>query len=316
MNINEQVGSKMYNDKKQSQDMFSWIYIGTSIYLGLQALKKRDELLEYLEADPLNPKRHQEFLMGLNKLRGLGNVDSVPVYDRVLKILMDNPNDPEVMNLTFKSGQWYFKAQEPTKTYTLNNLSQVQALLIKKEELEGLIKKVENNDNEDFIEVSRWLNSLDFSKFEENAVKRMLVSLMEKLSASLLQRITQNPTDKELASSLISTLKFVSRPDPTSYEAFLISLLNHMVLEPKNRELKEFLMYCLDKAPGIAGVNSLNIYNTILDLFECSSSQKDLRVLVLDVGRWHFSRKNWLRRSPKPEDEQQMQNDILMRLKS
>lgn len=299
--------------------MLSWIYIGTSIYLGLQAVKKRDELLEYLEADPLNPKRHQEFLMGLNKLRGLGNADSAPVYSRILRILMDNPSEPQVVDLTFKSGQWYFKAQDPPKTYTLDDLSQVQALLIKKEELEGLIKKVENNNDEDFIEVSRWINSLDFSGFEGNEVKRRVVSLkeefFEKFSASLLQRITQNPTDKELSSLLRTTLESVSRPDPASYETFLIALLNHIAVDPKNRELKEFLMYFLDKAPDIAGVNSLNIYNTILNLFECNSSQKDLRVLVLDVGRWHFSRKNWLRRSPKPEDEQQMQNDILMRLK-
>lgn len=89
-----------------------------------------------------------------------------------------------------------------------------------------------------------------------------------------------------------------------------------VVEEPKNKDLKDFLMYSLDKAPGIAGVSSLKVYNTILDLFENSSLQKDLRVLVLDIGRWHFSWKNWLRRSPKPEDEQQMQNDILMRLRN
>ena len=310
---------KVYN-KKQAGDVFSWIYVGTAFYFGLQATKKRDELLEYLEADPLNPQRHQEFLSGLNKLKGLGNVDSAPVYSRALEILINNPNDPQVMDLVFKAGQWYFNSQEPAKTYTLDDLSQIQTLLTKKKELESLIAKIENDSEKDFIEVSEWINRLDFSGCEDNIVKTRVVNLrdkfFEKFSASLLRKITDHPTDKKLQSLLKETLKFIGRPDSYSYETFLISLLNQVVIDPRNKELKEFLIYSLDKAPGIAGVSSLNIYNTVLDLFECSSYQKDLRVLVLDVGRWHFSRKNWLRRSPKPEDEQQMQNDILMRLKN
>ena len=309
----------MYN-KKQSENALAWIYIGTEVYFGLQAIKKRDKLLEYLEADPLNPKRHQEFLRGLSKLKRLGNVDSVPVYRRVLEILINNSNNSQVIELVFKTGQWYFQSQVPAKTYTLDDLSQIQTLLIKKKELEGLIVKIEDDSEENFIQVSEWIDRLDLSGFEDNEVKSRVVNLkdnfFEKFSSSLLRRMTDKPTDKELHSLLRSTLEFISRPDPPSYEAFVISLLNRVIAEPNNKELKEFLMYSLDKAPGIAGVNSLNIYNTVLDLFESSSSQKDLRVLVLEVGRWHFSRKNWLRRSPKPEDEQQMQNDILMRLKN
>jgi hypothetical protein len=309
----------MYN-KNQKGDVFSWIYIGTSLYLGIQATKKRDELLEYLEADSLSPKRHQDFLTGLNKLKGLGNVDSEPVYRRVLEILINNPDNSQILELVYKTGQWYFQSQEPVKAYTIDNLSQVQTLLIKKKELEGWIKKVENDSEEDFIEASEWINPLDFSEFEDNAVKSRVSDLrtefFKKFSTSLLRRMTNKPTDRELHSLLKSTLELIPKPDSSFYEDFLISLLNHVVADADNRELKEFLMYSLDKAPGFAGVNSLKIYNTVLDLFECSSSQKALRVLVLDIGRWHFSRKNWVRRSPKPGDEQQMQNDILMRLKN
>jgi len=82
--------TKMY-DKDQTGNVLAWIHIGTSVYLGLQAIKKRDELLEYLEADSLNPKTHQDFLAGLNKLKGLGNVNSAPAYRRVLEIFINNP---------------------------------------------------------------------------------------------------------------------------------------------------------------------------------------------------------------------------------
>ncbi len=309
----------MFNNN-QKEGVLAWIYIGTSVYFGLQAVKKRDELLGYLEADSLNPKIHQDFLAGLNKLTGLGNVELEPVYRRVLEILIDNPDDPQVIDLVHKTGQWFFKSQEPAKIYNLNDLSQVQSLVIKKKELESLFIKLENGSEEDFLEVSEWRNYLDFSGFEDNAVKSKVLNLrsefLEKFSTALLRRLTDQPTNKEFHSLLQSTLELINRPDPSSYEAFLTSLLNHVVVDPRNRDLKDFLMYSLDKAPGIAGISSLRMYDTVLDLFEDSPSQKDLRVLVLDVGRWHFSRKNWFRRSPKPEDEQQMQNDILMRLKN
>ena len=311
--------TKMY-DKYQTGNVLAWIYIGTSLYFGVQATKKRDELLEYLEADSLNLKTHQDFLAGLNKLKGLGNADLAPVYRRVLEILINNPDDPQVIDLVHKSGQWYFNSQEPAKVYTLDELLQVQTLLIKKREIESLITKLENGSEENFIEASKWIDRLDFSEFEDNAVKSRLLNLrqefLEKFSTSLLRRITDNPTNKEFHSLLKSTLELINRPDSSAYEAFLISLLNHVVADPRDRDLKEFLMHSLDKAPGIAGVSSLTLYNTVLDLFEDSSSQKALGVLVLDIGRWHFSRKNWLRRSPKPEDELQMQNDISMRLKN
>jgi len=307
-------------DKYQTGNVLAWIYIGTSLYFGVQATKKRDELLEYLEADSLNLKTHQDFLAGLNKLKGLGNADLAPVYRRVLEILINNPDDPQVIDLVHKSGQWYFNSQEPAKVYTLDELLQVQTLLIKKKEIESLITKLENGSEENFIEASKWIDRLDFSEFEDNAVKSRLLNLrqefLEKFSTSLLRRITDNPTNKEFHSLLKSTLELINRPNSSAYEAFLISLLNHVVADPRDRDLKEFLMHSLDKAPGIAGVSSLTLYNTVLDLFEDSSSQKALGVLVLDIGRWHFSRKNWLRRSPKPEDELQMQNDISMRLKN
>jgi hypothetical protein len=199
-------------------------------------------------------------------------------------------------------------------------LSQVQTLLIKKKEIENLIVRLEANSEEDFIAASEWIKQLDFSELENNVIKRKVIDLrtefLKKFSTSLLQRMTTHPANENLHSLLRSTLEIMDRPDPEYYEGFLISLLGYVAIDSVNRDVKEFLMFSLDKAPGIAGVSSLRIYNTLLDLFEDSSSQKNLRTLVLDVGRWHFSRKNWLRRSPKPEDEQQMQNDILMRLKN
>jgi hypothetical protein len=303
-------------------DAFAWIYIVTSVYLEIRAIKKRDELLKYLEFDSLNPKVHQNFLARLNKLRGLskGNIELTPVYSRVLEILINNPENPQVVDLVYKTGQWYFKAQEPSKEYRLEDLSQIQNLLIKKQELEMVIKKLKNNSDKHFIEASTWINDLDFSEFADNAVKSKILNLrhefLDIFSACLLQKMSKEPTNKEFHSLLKSTLEQIKKPNTSYYEDFLLSLLNHTVDDPKNRYLKDFLMYCLDKAPDAVGVSSLKIYNTVLDLFEDSPSQKYLKVLVLDIGRWHFCRKNWLRRSPKPEDEQQMQNDIFMRLKN
>jgi len=308
-------------------DVVGWIYIGASVYFGAEACDKRDKLLEYLEADSLNPKIHKDFLTGLNKLKGLDNRKSALVYSRVLEILINNPDNPQATNLVYKTGQWYFKSQTPTKVYTLDDLFKIQTFATKKRELDGIITKLENYSEEDFLQASKWINHLDFTEFEDDVVKSKLITskdeFIEKLSTSLLRRLTEQPTNSELQSLLKTTMTLIrqdlalfQKPDPSYYEAFLISFLNHVVNNPRNKTHKEFLMYSLEKAPGIGGVNSLNIYNTVLDLFENSSSQKDIRVLVLDIGRWHFSRKNWIRQSPKPEDEQQMQNDILMRLKS
>ncbi len=136
MSLIHQLASKNeMQNKKPAEDVLSWVYIGTSIYLGFQALKKRDELLQHLESDPLNPQTHQKFLAGLNKIKGLGEVDTAPVYRKVLEILMAHPQNPQLMDLVFKSGQWYFSTQEPAKTYTSNHLSQVKALLAKKKKL-------------------------------------------------------------------------------------------------------------------------------------------------------------------------------------
>jgi hypothetical protein len=308
------------NSKNPVANSLAWIYIGTVVYLDHQATNRLDELLRYLESDSLNPKVHKDFLVGLEKFNALSNIGLTPVYDRVLEILMSNPENSQVIDLAHKTGQWYFKCQEPRKIYTLDDLSQVQALLIKKKELEMLVLRLEVDSEEDFIRASEWIKRLDFSEFGNNAVKRRLIDLrsefLEKFSASLLRRMTAHPSNENLHSLLKSTLEIFARPDPACYELFLVSLLGYVAIDSANRNIKEFLMFSLDKAPGINGVSSLKIYNTLLDLFEDSASQKNLRTLVLDVGRWHFSRKNWLRRSPKPEDEQQMQNDILMRLKS
>lgn len=152
-------------------DVLAWIYVGTSAYLGLQAIKKRDELLKYLEADSLNSKTHQDFLAGLNKLKGLGDADSAPAYRRVLEILINHPDEPHVIDLVHKTGQWYFASKEPAKVYTLDNLSQVQTLVIKKKELESLITKLESDSEKNFTEASEWIDRLDFSEFEDNVVK-------------------------------------------------------------------------------------------------------------------------------------------------
>lgn len=307
----------MYN-KNQSGDALAWIYIGTSVYLESQAIKKRDELLKYLEAEPLNPERHQDFLNGLKKLKRLGSPNSGAVYNCVLEIFINNPDNRHVKALVFKTGQWYFSIQEPPKRYSPDDLSQIESLLDKKKEIENLITCLDDNSDEGFLEASKWIESFEFSAFDDNLVKHKVVdikdSFFKKYSSLLLQKITDNPADEDLQLLFKSTLKSIDRPDPDLYETFLVSLLNDIVLDPKNKDFKDFLMHSLEKAPGIAGVSSLNIYNTVLDLFEMHCSQKDLRTLVLDIGRWHFSRKNWLRRRPKPEDEQQMQNDILMRL--
>lgn len=296
----------------------AWLYVGNAVYSGLQATKKRDELLEYLEADPLNPKRHQEFLIGLNKLKGLGHAEAPPVYRRVLEILMDNPDSPQATDLVLKTGQWYFQVREPARTFTLDHLSQIQTLLLKKKEIEELIEKVENDRDSDFLHASRRIGRFELSGFEDNAIRSRVVDLhrefLYKFMNSLLKRMASMPTDKELHHLLKNSFEVFDNPNYSIYEEYLLALLNSVVAEPKNKELRNFFMYSLDKAPN--SVNNLNIYNAILSLFEHSSFQQELRVLVLDVGRWHFSRKNWLRRRPKPADEQQMQNDILMRLKN
>jgi len=306
-------------NKMTKGDALAWIYIGTSVYLAEQAIKRRDELLNYLKEEPLDIGRHQSFLMGLDRLKGLENGESKFVYDRVLEILIDNPTNPEVNNLVLKTGQWYSHLQKSSKKYTLEDLSKVQFSLNKYLEFKELNFRLKNDESGNFSEAARWIRDFDLSTFEDDSIKSRVVELKDSFASffmqSLLTRIAQTPEDKELQSLLRLTLENVDRPDISQYEEFLVESLKYGVKNPHDQEFKEFLIFSLDKAPGIAGVDSLKIYNTVLDLFESSESQKGLRVLVLDVGRWHFSRKNWVRRKPKPEDEQQMQNDILMRLR-
>lgn len=303
-------------------DALGWLSIGASLYQIEQAKERRNKLLEYVGSDPLNPDIHKVFLAELNSLKALAldGPELRSTYSSILKILIEHPQNPELADLVYQASRWYFNLQDPPRDYTLEDFSKVQNLLAKKQTLEKGIQHLEKDQSEKYVDrFSPWIGKLNFENFEDNVVKSEVLALKSKFlnlySTALLKKLIGNPKDTKIRSLTKEALEKNSNPDPSIYEDFLLSLLQCMVENPKDKDLKAFLMYSLEKAPGMGGVSSLNVYNTVLDLFEDSEFQKDLRILVLDVGRWHFSRKNWLRRSPKPEDEQQMQNDILMRLK-
>lgn len=224
----------MYN-KTQAGDALAWIYIGASVYLESQAIKKRDELLEYLEAEPLKPERHQDFLNGLRKLKSLGSLNSRAVYDCVLEIFINNPDNQDVKMLVFQTGYWYSSIQEPPKIYSLDKLSQIESLLGKKKEIETLTARLDNNSDEVFLEISKSIENLALPESDDNLVKRKVVETIdlffEKYSSLLLQRMANNPANKDLQLLFKSTLKSIDRPDPDLYEKFLVSLLKDIVLD-------------------------------------------------------------------------------------
>lgn len=88
-------------------------------------------------------------------------------------------------------------------------------------------------------------------------------------------------------------------------------LLDLIEGNPQDKELHEHLINLL---PKTYHMDSEDIYQRSLRIYSSSELQNDLKVLVLKIGRYNFARKRWFKKL-KPEDEQAIQNDILMRSK-
>lgn len=296
----------------QVPDFFAWMLIGAQVYADLKTTEKHDKLIEYLSESPLDPYRCSQYIQGLKKI---GRIDS-RAYNYTLELLLTYPQESVILDLVSQTGQLYFKTLEPPQFFTKIELSQLQILVDKIKKTEKLILSLERGSGDAIINASIWLKELDHDNhYPNNVLGNKLVFLkkevLKKYINLILDVLNHSIKNKKLQILLREALILSKDANIDKFESLLKKIISYILQSKEAGDLENFLEYILEKAPG---VNTLDIYNFTLDGFEISPYQKSYKTLVLKVGRWHFSRKNWLRRKPKIEDEQQMQNDILMRL--
>ncbi len=91
-------------------------------------------------------------------------------------------------------------------------------------------------------------------------------------------------------------------------------LANNLFKEFTNQPIRERILSLIHLVSGITQAETQDLYNTSLKILEVNSNSQEAKVLVLDIGRLHYS---ILRLDKKPTiyDEQAIQNDILVRSK-
>jgi len=180
--------------------------------------------------------------------------------------------------------------------------------------VEACINQIERNPNapgayDKFIEVwksSAWVQSEDL--FNRGYYDRIL-KICEKNSfyikawqilGEVLQRLNLtfgiNASGKRQRSN---TLRLLS---------------DSLFKEFKNQPIREQILSLIHLVSGITQAETQDLYNTSLKVLEANSSSQEAKMLVLDLGRLHYS---VLRPDKKPTiyDEQAIQNDIIVRAK-
>jgi len=91
-------------------------------------------------------------------------------------------------------------------------------------------------------------------------------------------------------------------------------LTDSLFKEFKNQPIRERILSLIHLISGITQAETQDLYNTSLKALEANSSSQEAKMLVLDLGRLHYS---VLRPDKKPTiyDEQAIQNDIIVRSK-
>jgi len=313
-------------DKSSQPNILDLALTGLAMYGGLKDFELCQKLIKVLDADPINPQSHQAFLEGIKKIRKPNPVDiTSSAYNKALEILLDNPNDSNVINFVFEIGTWHYSAQDPQKVYTLNDLLIVRNILTDIDEINQLIylleefsqttankdvaRQVRNSDNLDEFDNLDILGDIDElvqllekphqNKKTEQTISKSTIKKIENLSNKVFSFI-HNPIEKRFNERINILLK-----------GFVEKILKEETCELNDREFQEILILVLQKA---SDTNSSSIYNSVLNIYQSSSSQKALKLLVLEVGRWHFGKQRLWGRANQV-DEQTIQNDILVRTK-
>jgi hypothetical protein len=91
-------------------------------------------------------------------------------------------------------------------------------------------------------------------------------------------------------------------------------LADSLFKEFKNQPIRERILSLIHLLSGIGQAETQELYNTSLKILESNSSSQEAKMLVLDLGRLHYS---FLRLDKKPTiyNEQAIQNDIIVRSK-
>jgi hypothetical protein len=265
------------NKRKNSQpNIFELAQVGVMIYGAMKDFETVNKLIDFLENDPINPDVHNTFLEGIKKIKKPNPVDTTSrTYSKVLSILLMHPDDGNVLNLVKEVGKWHYEAHDPPKYFTTEELSRVQQRLAD-------IKNLE-------IGITHFPECSDL--FFDQAVQ-----------------IAEELDDQKILDPIGEKYDYLKG---VFLENFIEYLLEHISLNSSDINTHKLLLDSLKKTQN---TDSLKIYNSILNVFQNTSSQQDLKVLVLEVGRWHFGRQRFWGK-PKASDEQTIQNDILMRIK-
>lgn len=266
------------NKRGDSQpSIFEMVRLGFMIHGAMKDIERLDSLIKLLDEDSTNPEIHEAFLEGIKKIKDPNPIDiTSKAYFKVLSIFSENPNDQNVRYLVLKIGKWHYASHNPPKSYTSNNLVLVQNQLAAISEIECLIAAITKGDKSVFEQATQLAERLDEH-----------VMFSDPIGVKYDQQ------------KLIFLDKFVDL------------LLRHLRLQTNNKNLHALLVKTLKK---VSSIDSLRVYNSILDIFQVTSSQEQFKILVLEVGRWHFGRQR-LWGKPKEADEQAIRNDILVRSK-
>ena len=266
-----------HNKRKNLQpNIFELAQLGSMIYGAMKDFEIVGKLIDFLESDPTNPDVHHSFLEEIKKIRKPSVVDTTSrAYSKVLSILLMHPDDNNVLNLVKEVGKWHYEAHDPPRYYTREELFKVQQRLADIQSLEIAIARFPECSGLFFDQAVQIAEKLDDHKFLDPIGEKY-----DYLKSIFL-------------------------------ENFIEHLLERISLNPSDIDTHKLLLSSLKKTQN---PDSSKIYNSILDIFQNTSSQQDLKVLALEVGRWHFGRQRFWGK-PKSSDEQTIQNDILMRIK-
>lgn len=180
--------------------------------------------------------------------------------------------------------------------------------------VEACINQIERNPNssstyDKFIEVwktSTWVQSEDL--FNGGYYDRIL-KICEKNSSDVKAWQLLGEVVKRLNLYFGITISG-KRNRANTFRLLADSLLK----EFKNQLIRERILSLIHLVSGITQAETKDLYNTSLNILEANSSSQEAKMLVLDLGRLHYS---ILRLDKKPTiyDEQAIQNDIIVRSK-
>lgn len=197
-----------------------------------------------------------------------------------MSILLNNPDNNDVINFVMNVGKWHYASHKPAKEYTVNDLQFVQSQLAEIQKLKLLSNHLKHEDAlGEVIQISESfkIEELNIYSAPSDPVGKKYIEekieFLEHLINFLIKQVEINPIDKKLQDALIASLK---------------------------------------KHPSI---EHTRIYQSILNFFESSVNQQGLKILVLEVGRWHFGRQRFWGKA-NANDEQTIQNDILVRTRN